>query len=322
MRVEQFLRDSAARFPDKTALVAGGRRLTFAELDAALRSARRGAARRAASRAAIASSSSWTIAGRRWSSIFAVLKAGAVFSPINPSTKADKLAYVLNNCRRGGDPHAARSSLAVAADALPRPPARRADDASSPAARRRPAAAARRSSDVLRSAECAALPRRGIDIDLAMLIYTSGSTGFPKGVMMTHQNVVAAATSITTYLENTADDVILNVLPISFDYGLYQVLMAVKVGATLVLEKSFAFPQAIFKRMREEKVTGFPLVPTMAALLLQMQDLAAGRASRTCATSPTPPRRCRRRTSQRLQELFPRRALYSMYGLTECKRCT
>ena len=55
--------------------------------------------------------------------------------------------------------------------------------------------------------------------------------------------------SITTYLENTSDDVILNVLPISFDYGLYQVLMAMKLGATLVLEKSFVFPQAVFDRM-------------------------------------------------------------------------
>ena len=81
-----------------------------------------------------------------------------------------------------------------------------------------------------------------------MLIYTSGSTGFPKGVMMTHRNIVAAATSITTYLENTPDDIILNVLPLSFDYGLYQVLMAVKLGATLVLEKSFAFPQAILDK--------------------------------------------------------------------------
>ena len=56
------------------------------------------------------------------------------------------------------------------------------------------------------------VPHAGIDIDLAMLVYTSGSTGFPKGVMMTHQNIVAAATSITTYLENTSDDVILSAL--------------------------------------------------------------------------------------------------------------
>src|SRR5690606_21824729 len=93
----------------------------------------------------------------------------------------------------------------------------------------------------------------GIDSDLAMLIYTSGSTGRPKGVMMNHRNIEAAATSITTYLENTEDDIILNVLPLAFDYGLYQLLMAVKLGATLVIEKSFAFPAAIFEIMRREK---------------------------------------------------------------------
>jgi long-chain acyl-CoA synthetase len=154
-----------------------------------------------------------------------------------------------------------------------------------------------------------------------MLVYTSGSTGFPKGVMMTHQNVVAAATSITTYLENTPDDIILNVLPISFDYGLYQVLMAAKVGATLVLEKSFAFPQAIFNRVIEEKVTGLPLVPTMAALILQMKDLKPGAFPHlryiTNTAAALPPDHIRR-----LQELFPSTTLFSMYGLTECKRCT
>src|SRR5690606_33865130 len=86
---------------------------------------------------------------------------------------------------------------------------------------------------------------RGIDIDLAMLVYTSGSTGQPKGVMMTHRNMVCAASSITTYLDARADDVILSVLPLAFDYGLYQLLMCVMTGSTLVLEKSFAFPQKI-----------------------------------------------------------------------------
>jgi len=154
-----------------------------------------------------------------------------------------------------------------------------------------------------------------------MLVYTSGSTGFPKGVMMTHQNVVAAATSITTYLENTPDDIVLNVLPISFDYGLYQVLMAMKAGATLVLEKSFAFPQAIFNRMKEEKVTGLPLVPTMAALILGMKDLKPADFPDlrylTNTAAALPPAHI-----LRLQELFPAARLYSMYGLTECKRCT
>jgi long-chain acyl-CoA synthetase len=154
-----------------------------------------------------------------------------------------------------------------------------------------------------------------------MLIYTSGSTGFPKGVMMTHQNIVAAATSITTYLENTSDDIIASALPLSFDYGLYQVLMAAKVGATVVLEKSFAYPTAVLQKMRGERATGFPVVPTMAALLLRMRELEPGSFPHlryiTNTAAALPPAHI-----ARLQELFPTTRIYSMYGLTECKRCT
>jgi long-chain acyl-CoA synthetase len=139
--------------------------------------------------------------------------------------------------------------------------------------------------------------------------------------MMTHQNIVHAATAITTYLENTAADVILSALPLSFDYGLYQALMAAKVGATLILEKSFAFPYVVLQKLRQERVTGFPLVPTMAALLLQMRDLAPGSLPHlrylTNTAAALPPAHIRR-----LQELFPATRVYSMYGLTECKRCT
>jgi long-chain acyl-CoA synthetase len=139
--------------------------------------------------------------------------------------------------------------------------------------------------------------------------------------MMTHQNVIAAATSITTYLENTADDVTLNVLPISFDYGLYQVLMAAKVGAMLILEKSFIFSHAVFETIAAERVTGFPIVPTIAALILQMKDLAPGAYPHlryiTNTAAALPPAHI-----ARLQELFPETLIFSMYGLTECKRCT
>src|SRR5574341_1897201 len=242
MRVERFLQDSAGCFPEKVALVAGGRRLSYAELDeesdrlAALL-AQRGLAR--GDRAVVFMDNCWeAVVG-----IFTVLKAGGVFSPINPSTKADKLAYVVNNCR-------ARAIL-TQAKLLPVVEAAQAECHSLTIA-----VVAERDYKIALASKDAPPASPGIDIDLCMLVYTSGSTGFPKGVMMTHQNVTAAATSITTYLENRPDDVILNVLPISFDYGLYQVLMAVKVGATLVLEKSFAFPQAILDRMREEGVTG------------------------------------------------------------------
>ncbi len=316
MRVEDFLIESATVWPDKVALIAGNQRLTFRDID------------RASNRLAASLRREGVVRGDRVVvfmdngaeaviAIFGVLKAGAVLSPINPSTQADKLAYVLNNC-------GARALITIGRLA----PVARAALARASSVKMVVAANASaelpdgwiRFEDAL--AADAALPGpAGITLDLAMLIYTSGSTGFAKGVMMTHQNVVAAATSITTYLEARDDDIVLSVLPLSFDYGLYQVLMAAKVGATLVLEKSFAFPQAILQKIRAEKVTGFPIVPTIAAMLLQMKDLEPGSLptlryiTNTAAALPVDHIR-------RLQALFPSARLYSMYGLTECKRCT
>jgi long-chain acyl-CoA synthetase len=162
------------------------------------------------------------------------------------------------------------------------------------------------------------LSRKNIDIDLAALIYTSGSTGNAKGVMLTHLNILSAATSITTYLENTPEDIILNVLPLSFDYGLYQLLMAFKIGGTLVLERSFTYPRAILDAIAGEHVTGFPIVPTISSILLQM-DLAAYRfphlryITNTAAALPV-------EHIRKLRAAFPTVKLFSMYGLTECKR--
>jgi long-chain acyl-CoA synthetase len=248
--------------------------------------------------------------------IFAVLKAGATFSPINPSTKPDKLAFIAGNCEARAIITQSRLAGAVAQAIVEGAQfsaiISAGDSALLPQAVQL---------ETLLAASAQAPIHGGIDSDLAMLIYTSGSTGRPKGVMMNHRNIEAAATSITTYLENTEDDIILNVLPLAFDYGLYQLLMAVKLGATLVIEKSFAFPAAIFEVMRREKVTGLPLVPTMAAMILNMKDLEPGSfpdlryISNTAAALPPA-------HIERLRVLLPGTTIFSMYGLTECKRCT
>jgi long-chain acyl-CoA synthetase len=316
-RVEDYLKGSARRFGDKTALIAGGRRLSFSELDQLSDRVAAGLLRggvQRGDRVLIFMDNCWEAVV----SIFAVLKAGAVFSPVNPSTKADKLAFVASNCRAAAILTQAKL-LAVASDALQPCPSLVLTMVATGGKGEAPQGCV--SFEQVCATPCEALPGAGINLDLAMLIYTSGSTGFPKGVMMTHQNIDAAATSITTYLGNTSDDVILAVLPISFDYGLYQVLMAARLGMTLVLEKSFAFPQAILNRISEERVTGFPLVPTMAALLLKMRDLRPGQFPTlryiTNTAAALPPAHI-----ARLQELFPTTTLFSMYGLTECKRCT
>jgi long-chain acyl-CoA synthetase len=316
-RIQDYLTASARRFPAKVALVAGDRRLTFSEIDqlsdrlaAALVS--RGVQR--GDRVLVFMDNCWEAIV----SIFAVLKAGAVFSPINSSTKADKLALLASNCRATAI-MCQRRLLPVVTDA----------QRSCPTITLTVVAGAGQArlagSFIDLETMCAApgerLERSGIALDLAMLIYTSGSTGFPKGVMMTHQNIDAAVMSVTTYLDNSSDDIIVSALPISFSYGLYQVLTAIKVGATVVLEKSFAFPQLVLNRMRDERATALPLVPSMAAILLQMRDLRPGQfpALRymTNAAAALPPAHV-----ARLQQIFPKAALFLMYGQTECARCT
>jgi long-chain acyl-CoA synthetase len=316
MRVEEFLCASARKFGAKTALVAGGRRLSYAELDDLsdrLAASLDAHGIRRGDRVLVFMDNCWEAVV----SIFAVLKAGAVFSPINPSTKADKLAYVMRNCRASAVLTQAKLA-GVASAAMEEAECVHLAIVAGDAGATIPG--------VLNFEDCLqatpyGVEHRGIDSDLAMLIYTSGSTGRPKGVMMTHRNIEAASGSIATYLRKEPDDVILNVLPIAFDYGLYQMIMSVRAGATLVLEKSFAFPHAIFETMRRERVTGFPLVPTMAAMILQMKDLAPSSfpdlryVTNTAAALPTA-------HIARLRELLPGVRIYSMYGLTECKRCT
>ncbi|MER8566136.1 AMP-binding protein [Mesorhizobium sp. M0924] len=318
MRIEHFLMAKAAAHPAKTALVTRGKKLSYEELDdlsSRLATALFMNGIRRDDRVLIFMDNCWEAAV----SIFAALKAGATFSPINPSTKADKLGYVIADC----DARAVLTQaklMPVVTEACASHGKTGIFVASTPGADGQCPAGAASLTDCL-TFDGAEVNHRGIDVDLAMLIYTSGSTGRPKGVMMTHRNCDAAAGSIATYLRNAPDDIILNVLPLAFDYGLYQLLMAVRLGATLVLEKSFAFPHEIFERIRKEGVTGLPLVPTMAAMILQMRDLAPGflpslrYISNTAAALPPA-------HIERLRSLLPGVRIYSMYGLTECKRCT
>ena len=319
MLVQDFLRSSAQRLPDKVALVCDKRRLTYAELDAMsdrLANALIAQGIGRGDRVAIyLPNSVEAVAG-----IFAALKAGGVFVLINPSTKHDKLAYMLNNCRASALLTGARHSGEALNRLLAEVPSLRCTVLCGRSACRG-RRWARRATD-LRSnpGHCAgkATPRVNIDLDLACLIYTSGSTGDPKGVMSDHGNVVFAAGSIIEYLQNVEDDIVLNVLPLAFDYGLYQLLMVFKFGGTLVLERSFAFPAAILQRIAQERVTGFPGVPTMFAILLQLDlsayDLSSLRyVTNTAAALPAS-------HVVALQHAFPLARLYSMYGLTETKR--
>jgi acyl-CoA synthetase (AMP-forming)/AMP-acid ligase II len=256
-------------------------------------------------------------------SLYGILKAGGVFIILADSIKGAKLRYILENS--GADVLITHTSKArVVKDALSKGnadckviwvgPTERISEQFSESS----LSWDKIFSDFAGTVPADRLPRC-VDVDLATLIYTSGSTGEPKGVMSTHHNMISAARSIVQYVGNVEDDIILDVLPLSFDYGLYQVIMAFMFGGTIVLEKSFLYLHTILERIAQEKVTGFPIVPTIVAMLLKLQDLTKYDFStlrymtNTGAALPV-------EHIRRLRSMFPQVTVISMFGLTECKR--
>jgi amino acid adenylation domain-containing protein len=251
--------------------------------------------------------------------IFGALKAGAVFMPLHSGTKREKVAALLADAEPS----------AIITDAARLREVGEAIDATS-------------------SLRCLVLVDGSADLhsdkkkihwadldasndqppvittqpdDLAALVYTSGSTGQAKGVMCSHYNMVSVTRLVNEYLCNTEDDVILNVLPLAFGYGLYQLFLAFQVGGRVVLEKSFAFPARIVATMRDEGVTAMPAVPTFFSLLFKYPDLlkdgfpSLRYITNAGAALPTS-------YVEQIRRALPGVTLFSMYGQTECKRTT
>lgn len=318
MLLHHFLEASVRQFPEKTALVCDGQHYSYTQIsqqatELAVFLQHRGVQR--GDRVAIFMDNTLETVV----SVYAALMIGAIFMPVNPLTKQDKLAYLLNDSRASVLlTHAglyATFSNALAHNQSVHTCIFVGDLHSSHVDKRLLPYAGVAGTD-------GGLVDPGIiDQDLAAIIYTSGSTGDPKGVMLTHLNMVTATNSVSSYLGLTNDDVILCVLPLAFDYGLYQVLMGFKLGATVVLERSFAFPVKVLEAMTREHVTIFPGVPTIFSLLMNIKTLSQHDLSALRMITNTAAALSEQHIKE-LRALFPQAILFSMYGLTECKRVT
>ena len=157
------------------------------------------------------------------------------------------------------------------------------------------------------------------DADMAAILYTSGSTGKPKGVVLSHRNMLVGAQSVSGYLGNTSNDVLLALLPLSFDYGLSQLTTAFLTGASVVL-LDFFLVQDVVRAVTQHKVTGIAAVPPLWAQLAKA-NWAAGSADSvrylTNSGGAMP-----QALLHQLQQIFRQAEPYLMYGLTEAFRST
>lgn len=158
-------------------------------------------------------------------------------------------------------------------------------------------------------------------VDPAWFIYTSGSTGEPKAVVSTHAQVVFAARAIQHELGYRPDDVVFCPLPLSFDYGLYQVLLTTLGGARLELGSVEDAGRALLRRLHDTAATVLPAVPSLAAALARLLRRPGAHPPRlrllTNTGAAMPPD-----VLKALREHIPGLGVQLMYGLTECKRAT
>lgn len=254
--------------------------------------------------------------------IFGAARAGCVFVPINPLFKAQQAAYIARDCNVEvlitNAPRMRTSAPSLAQCPDLRHVVLVGENAQEQEPNLAGVATSAWSTFLAAAAPTPRLPRV-IDIDMAGILYTSGSTGSPKGVVLSHRNLVEGARSVSSYLANTPEDRILAVLPLSFDYGLSQLTTSFLVGAEVVLH-NYLLANDVVRALVRERITGLAAVPPLWVQLAALEwpasiDEHLRYFTNSGGAMPT-------RTLAELRRRVPRAKPFLMYGLTEAFRST
>jgi amino acid adenylation domain-containing protein len=317
--LQQLLTRSAALYPEKLAVWARGRSLTYRELEERsnqLAHLLRDRGVKKGDRVGLF----FPKCVESLVCMFGVLKAGGVYVPLDPQAPPDRIGYIIGNCgirvlltnreKRHLLDHAVLEALdfCVMTDA---------------------SGANGSGQTVVPWALLAEHPEASApavtltETDLAYILYTSGSTGRPKGVLLSHQNALTFVEWCAAEFNLTSEDRLSNHAPLHFDLSVFDVYNTIEAGATvyLVTEDLALFPSALAKFIEEHAITVWYSVPSALTLLLLHGNLDPGKITqlRTIlfAGEVFPMKYLRQ-----LAELLPKVELYNLYGPTETNVCT
>lgn len=235
--------------------------------------------------------------------IYAISAVGGCFVPVHPSTPPEQLAYIEGNSEaRLVISHVAGKWVARDGNTrqiLPDP------------LEFRPSKGVQ--------TQLTKLDPEIVSEDLACMIYTSGSTGRPKGVTCLHRQMTFSIGAIAEALDYRVGDRVFCALPLSFDYGLYQIFLAIESGASLWLDDPEVGGLGLFKALKNSEAHVLPAVPPMIDALAVMSKRKPGglpnlRLITNTGGAPSP------ESIKTLRTALPNLGFQLMYGLTECKR--
>ena len=323
--LHQLLRDSAARHAAKEAVRMGGAALTFAELERRTnqlaRSLRRLGVQRGDRVGIFVPKSFASVV-----SVFAVMKAGGVYVPLDPGAPAARLTYILRDCgikvllsspRSGG-----RLREVLEGDS-PLQAVVFADEGAECTVDLPQSVPTIPWSAVAEEPVTELAPVGTIDADLAYILYTSGSTGVPKGVMIAHRTIATFVDWSCDHFSVTSDDRVTSYAPLHFDLSTFDLFVTVKAGGTIVLvgEHLAALPDQLAALLQDEKVTITYLVPSILSFMVRYgrlpeRDLSALRLI-LFAGEVFPIKYLRQ-----LMGAIPHPQYHNLYGPTETNVCT
>ncbi|TDQ53281.1 class I adenylate-forming enzyme family protein [Actinorugispora endophytica] len=310
MKFHEYFESNADAFPERTAATFDGKSVVYGELDALAerhRAALVGHGARPGDRVVLYAE----LSAEAVAAVIGILKAGCVVVTTHPSFDRRKLVH---QAREADAAFLVTDRPDVFEGVFDETPL----DAvlplgggpeAEPLLRRRPPAVPR--------SDDAGIPLEG---ELAALFYTSGSSSAPKGVAVSHGNMVAAFEAVTSYQANTADDVVLTFTPIGSDFGFHNVMMPLAFGGRVVACRALPEdPRALIDLVDRERVTGIHAFPPVLARLCGLDDLHRYEVPSLRYVSSSG-QRLPVEHIRRLRDAFPRVLIHSMYGLTECKR--